>query len=185
MTKIQSFPSALSSAEWPCGATHRPEFQEHWKTLNEVVSIFFNFFLFFAVLYLGAGGLAVLGLPLRHMGSLMVCVGFSCCRVWTLEHWSSVVAARKLSSCMWILVPWAGIEPTFPALEGGFLTTGSPGKFWFPSLKISHLPQKWVWQMSKLQRVGHDWSDLACVHALEKGRKWQPTPVFLPGESQG
>ena len=80
-------------------------------------------------------------------------------------------------------------------------------------------------------RVGHDWSDLACMHALEREtaphssvlawripgteepgglqsmgsqrvrhdwatslslftfmhwrRKWQPTPVFLPGESQG
>ena len=29
----------------------------------------------------------------------------------------------------------------------------------------------------------HDWSDLACMHALEK--EWQPTPVVLPGEFQG
>ena len=28
-----------------------------------------------------------------------------------------------------ILVPGPGIEPTSPALEGGFLTTGPPGKF--------------------------------------------------------
>ena len=55
------------------------------------------------------------------------------------------------------------------------------------------------------QRVGHDWSNLACMHAAIKNkcqcwrpkrhwfdcwvrnipwrRKWQPTPVFLPGES--
>ena len=32
------------------------------------------------------------------------------------------------------------------------------------------------------QRVGHDWSDLACMHWR---RKQQPTQVFLPGESQG
>ena len=31
-------------------------------------------------------------------------------------------------------------------------------------------------------RVGHDWSDLASMHWR---RKWQPTPVFLLGESQG
>ena len=32
-------------------------------------------------------------------------------------------------------------------------------------------------------RVRHDWSDLVwCMHWR---RKWQPTPVFLPGESQG
>ena len=28
-----------------------------------------------------------------------------------------------------ILVPQPGIEPTSPALEGGFLTTGPPEKF--------------------------------------------------------
>ena len=27
-----------------------------------------------------------------------------------------------------VLVPQPGIEPTFPALEGGFLTTGPPGE---------------------------------------------------------
>ena len=32
-------------------------------------------------------------------------------------------------------------------------------------------------------RVGHDWNDLACMHALEK--EMATTPVFLPGESQG
>ena len=37
-----------------------------------------------------------------------------------------------------------------------------------------------------LLRVGHDWATslslFTCVHWR---RKWQPTPVFLPGESQG
>ena len=32
------------------------------------------------------------------------------------------------------------------------------------------------------RRVRHNWSNSACMHALE--RKWHPTPVFLPGESQ-
>ena len=37
-----------------------------------------------------------------------------------------------------------------------------------------------------LHRVGHDWNDLACMHAcMDWRRKWQPIPVFLPGESQG
>ena len=37
-------------------------------------------------------------------------------------------------------------------------------------------------------RVGHDCSDLAAAAAAVPKywrRKWQPTPVFLPGESQG
>ena len=37
-----------------------------------------------------------------------------------------------------ILVPWPGIEPASPALQGGFLTTGPPGKSFisFYDLKI-------------------------------------------------
>ena len=46
----------------------------------------------------------------------------------------------------------------------------------------------WTEEPGRLQsmgshRVGHDRSDLACLHALEK--EMAPTPVCLPGESQG
>ena len=35
-------------------------------------------------------------------------------------------------------------------------------------------------------RVGHDWvTSLALFTFMHWRRKWQPTPVFLPGESQG
>ena len=35
-------------------------------------------------------------------------------------------------------------------------------------------------------RVGHDWAtSLSLFTYLHRRRKWQPTPVFLPGESQG
>ena len=41
-------------------------------------------------------------------------------------------------------------------------------------------------QSMGLRRVGHDWATslwlFTCMHWR---RKWQPTPVFLPGESQG
>ena len=43
---------------------------------------------------------------------------------------ASLVAEHGLScptTCE-ILVPWPGIESVSPALEGRFLTTGSPGK---------------------------------------------------------
>ena len=37
-----------------------------------------------------------------------------------------------------------------------------------------------------LQRVGHDWAtSLSLFTFTHWRRKWQPTPVFLPGESQG
>ena len=36
------------------------------------------------------------------------------------------------------------------------------------------------------QRVGHDWGTSLSLSAfMHWRRKWQPTPVFLPGESQG
>ena len=35
-------------------------------------------------------------------------------------------------------------------------------------------------------RVGHDWAtSLSIFTFMHRRRKWQPTPVFLPGESQG
>ena len=35
-------------------------------------------------------------------------------------------------------------------------------------------------------RVGHDWTtSLSLFTLLHWRRKWQPTPAFLPGESQG
>ena len=35
-------------------------------------------------------------------------------------------------------------------------------------------------------RVGHDWvTSLSLFTFMHQRRKWQPTPVFLPGESQG
>ena len=36
------------------------------------------------------------------------------------------------------------------------------------------------------QRAGHDWAiSLSLFTFMHWRRKWQPTPVFLPGESQG
>ena len=35
-------------------------------------------------------------------------------------------------------------------------------------------------------RVGHDWATSLCLFTFMPWRRtWQPTPVFLPGESQG
>ena len=78
-------------------------------------------------------------------GSSLWCMGFSCCEAQALEHVGSIYAVHSLSSCSsWaslivvhgpscptacgILGPRPGIEPTSPVLEGGFSTTGPPGK---------------------------------------------------------
>ena len=49
----------------------------------------------------------------------------------------------------------------------------------------------WTEEPGRLQslgslRVGHDWATSLSLFTFMHGRrKWQPTPVFLPGESQG
>ena len=63
---------------------------------------------------------------MQNAGSLLWCAG-------------SPVVARGLGFCTCalscplvygILVPWPGIKHSFWALEGGFLTSGPPGKLW-------------------------------------------------------
>ena len=79
----------------------------------------------------------MLGLLLWCMGSsLLQCAGFSSCGTQAPECAGSVVVACGLScpAACGLLVPQPGIKPASPALEGGFLTTGPPGKapvgFW-------------------------------------------------------
>ena len=51
------------------------------------------------------------------------CDGFSCCRARVLGHGLMALAARRhVGSC------WTRDEPMSPALAGGFLITGPPGK---------------------------------------------------------
>ena len=58
-------------------------------------------------------------------------------------------------------------------------------------LQYSCLESPWMEEPGRLQsmrsgRVGHDWTtSLSLFIFLHWRRKWQPTPVFLPGESQG
>ena len=63
----------------------------------------------------------------------------------------------------------------------------SPGEGNGNPLQYSCLENLWTEEPGGLlfigsHRVRHDWSDFACMHWR---RKWQPPPVFLPGESQG
>ena len=87
------------------------------------------------------------------------CSGFLCCRAralgtWPLEIWRAGLAA-----------PWhmgssqPGIEPASLALEGRFLTTGSPGKWYYLGLD----EVTWVRVGSK----SSDWSP------YKKGKKSQ------------
>ena len=48
----------------------------------------------------------------------------------------------------------------------------------------------WMEGLGRLQSMGslgirHDWATFSLFTFMQWRRKWQPTPVFLPGESQG
>ena len=58
----------------------------------------------------------------------MRCVGFSSCGARALECMDLVVEACGLSCSMWDLSSLTGIEPMFPALADGLLTTVPPGR---------------------------------------------------------
>ena len=52
--------------------------------------------------------------------------------------------------------------------------------------KIPWMEEPGRLQSMGLLRVGHDWAtSLSLFIFMHWRRKWQPTPVFLPGESQG
>ena len=77
---------------------------------------------------------------LKYLFIYLTVSGFSCgtwdlhCSVWDLSLWcvDSVIAVHGLScfAACGILLPWPGIKPPSPALQGRFLTTGPPGKSW-------------------------------------------------------
>ena len=55
-----------------------------------------------------------------------------------------------------------------------------------PAWKISWMEEPGRLQSMGLLSVGHDWAtSLSLFTFMHWRRKWQPTPVFLPGESQG
>ena len=81
----------------------------------------FNFWLFWVFI-------AARWLSLVMVNKLLIAVA-SRYRAWSLGCLGSIVMAYRLSCPMACgLFPDPGIEPVFPALAGGFLTTEPPGK---------------------------------------------------------
>ena len=106
------------------------------------------------------------------------------------------------------LVPWPGIQPVPSALEGQSLNHWiiNASFLYFIYYQSIVEPQEkamaphsstlawkipWTEEPGRLQsmglrRVGHDWAtSLSLFTFMHWRRKWQATPVFLPGESQG
>ena len=70
-----------------------------------------------------------LGILLLHMGPVVMVHRLSSVARGIQSAWSQLgPSGLTYSSVCGILVPQPGTEPTFPALQGKFLTTGLPGK---------------------------------------------------------
>ena len=112
-------------------------------------------------------------------------------RVW----WAAVYGVAQ----SWMRLKWLSVAYVCPMNEwASFLNK-------FPDIGLAYLLEKavaphsstlawkipWVEEPGRLQsmgslRVGHYWAtSLSLFTFMHWRRKWQPTPVFLPGESQG
>ena len=103
---------------------------------------------------------------------------------WVPHHWltctvSSCISVSFLFS--FILKTQNNFSPLDPQLEKAMAPHSSTLAWKIP----------WTEEPGRLQsmgspRVGHDWAtSLSLFIFMHWRRKWQPTPVFLPGESQG
>ena len=80
---------------------------------------------------------------------------------WATVHWVTHSQIR---------LRWKAVAPHFRTL----------------ALKIPWMEKSGGLQSMGSLRVGHDWAtSLSHFTFMHWRRKWQPTPVFLPGESQG
>ena len=70
------------------------------------------------------------GTFLHHVGSSSVACRLASCGVWAREQVGSVAVVHgpSCSSICGISVPQPRVKPRSPALQGGVLTTGPPGK---------------------------------------------------------
>ena len=84
-----------------------------------------------------------------------------------LESWSLYYISLKNNTCVYIFAEKA-MAPHSSTLAWKIPWMEEPGR------------------LQSMLRVGHDWAtSLSVFTFMHWRRKWQPTPVFLPGESQG
>ena len=105
-----------------------------------------------------------------------------CIQVWRIIGWISILSG------IWDVFYSFHYLPLEFFLE---VYASSPEKAMAPHSSTLAWKIPWMEEPGELQsmgslRVGHDWAtSLSLFTFMHWRRKWQPTPVFLPGESQG
>ena len=113
---------------------------------------------------------------------------------WNRPHYlfGSVSPRREKSRSLVCISPyplWGAFLPdssvTSP-LVGCFSEKAMAPHSSTPAWKIPWTEEPGMLQSKGSLRVGHDWvTSLSLFTFMHWRRKWQPTPVFLPGECQG
>ena len=91
-----------------------------------------------------------------------------------LEHWSMCLPSHQKN--------WDHLVVIFHQISEKAMAPHSSTLAW----KIPWMEEPGRLQSMGSRRVGHNWAtSLSLFTFMHWRRKWQPTPVFLPGESQG
>ena len=100
---------------------------------------------------------------------------------WTDEK-TEANKINYLSKVLQLVMAALGFEPHCVQFPEKAMATHSSTLAW----KIPWTEEPGRLQSMGSRRVGHDWAtSLSLFTFMHCRRKWQPTPVFLPGESQG
>ena len=117
------------------------------------------------------------------------CNDFLLCRV--CSYWLCFFQVKRTDTFngLW---PMFGPFPHFTvSTTNWYLPRASPEKAMAPHSSTLAWKIPWTEEPGTLQsmgslRVGHNWATpFSLFTFMHWRRKWQPTPVFLPGESQG
>ena len=120
-------------------------------------------------------------------------------KIWLYMQWNMSLKRRKFWYIYQMYEPWGHYAKwNKPVTKGQILydftyevsrVIKEKAMAPHPSTLAWKIP--WMEEPGRLQsmgllRVGHDWAtSLSLFTFMHWRRKWQPTPIFLPGESQG
>ena len=110
---------------------------------------------------------------------------------WFPLGWTGWICSPRDSQESFAIPQIKSISSSVLSFLYGATLTSIPKKAMAPHSSTFAWKTPWMAEPGRLQsmgllRVGHNWAtSLSLFTFMHWRRKWQPTPVFLPGESQG